>query len=87
MPLAPEVDLERIAATSPGMVGADLANLVNEAALLAARQDRGEVTTSDFAQSLEEDPTAADLRVRVLDAGTGPLAGRQKLKNTYLVTS
>jgi phenylacetate-CoA ligase len=42
----------------------------------------------DFAQSLEEDPTAADLRVRVLDAGTGPLAGGPpKLKNTYLVTS
>src|SRR5438034_4542559 len=54
VPLAPDVDLARIAATTPGMVGADLANLVNEAALLAARSDRSEVTPGDFAQSLEK---------------------------------
>jgi cell division protease FtsH len=63
VPLAADVDLERIAATTPGMVGADLANLVNEAALLAARSDRSEVTSSDFAQSLEKIILGAERKI------------------------
>ena len=63
VPLAPDVDLQRIAATTPGMVGADLANLVNEAALLAARSDRSEVSSSDFAQSLEKIILGAERKI------------------------
>jgi cell division protease FtsH len=65
VPLAPDVDLRRIAATTPGMVGADLANLVNEAALLAARLGRTEVTSSDFAQSLEKILLGAERKIMV----------------------
>ncbi len=54
IPLADEVDLEALAATTPGMVGADLANLANEAALLAARRNHHTVQTSDFTDSLEK---------------------------------
>ena len=54
IPLARSVDLEALAATTPGMVGADLANLVNEAALLAARRNHRTVQTSDFNDSLEK---------------------------------
>jgi cell division protease FtsH len=54
MPLDPAVDLEALAATTPGMVGADLANLANEAALLAARRNHQTVQTSDFTDSLEK---------------------------------
>jgi cell division protease FtsH len=54
LPLADDVDLERLAATTPGMVGADLANLSNEAALLAARRGHERVTMSDFTDSLEK---------------------------------
>jgi cell division protease FtsH len=54
IPLADGVDLEALAATTPGMVGADLANLANEAALLAARRNHHTVQTSDFTDSLEK---------------------------------
>ncbi len=54
IPLADSVDLESLAATTPGMVGADLANLANEAALLAARRNHHAVQTSDFTDSLEK---------------------------------
>jgi cell division protease FtsH len=68
VPLAAEVDLGRIAATTPGMVGADLANLVNEAALLAARLGRTEVTSSDFAQSLEKIILGAERKIMLTPA-------------------
>ena len=54
IPLAAGVDLEALAATTPGMVGADLANLANEAALLAARRNHDKVQTGDFTDSLEK---------------------------------
>jgi cell division protease FtsH len=52
--LAPDVDLDSIAQQTTGLVGADLRNLVNEAALLAARRSRDAVTMEDFADALEK---------------------------------
>jgi cell division protease FtsH len=54
VPLAPGVDLDALAAATPGMVGADLKNLVNEAALLAARRGESQVMMADFSDSLEK---------------------------------
>jgi len=54
IPLADDVDLGALAASTPGMVGADLANLANEAALLAARRDHAKVEQADFTDSLEK---------------------------------
>jgi cell division protease FtsH len=51
--LSPEVDLKVIAARTPGFVGADLANIVNEAALLAARKDKKEVDMQDFDEAID----------------------------------
>jgi cell division protease FtsH len=54
IPLAPDVDLDALAATTAGMVGADLANLANEAALLAARREHAQATMGDFTDALEK---------------------------------
>jgi cell division protease FtsH len=54
IPLAAGIDLEALAASTPGMVGADLAQLANEAALLAARRSHHTVQTADFTDSLEK---------------------------------
>jgi cell division protease FtsH len=54
VPLAPDVALERIAAETPGLVGAELRNLVNEAALLAARKEETAVGAEDFAEALQK---------------------------------
>jgi len=54
MPLADDVDLDALASTTTGMVGADLANLANEAALLAARRNHDNVHMGDFTDSLEK---------------------------------
>ncbi len=54
VPLAADVDLDRLAATTPGMVGADLANVVNEAALTAARRAHEAVTNRDLQDALEK---------------------------------
>jgi cell division protease FtsH len=63
VPLADDVDLGRIASTTPGMVGADLANLVNEAALLAARRNHEKVAESDFTDALEKIVLGAERQV------------------------
>ena len=65
VPLGPDVDLGRIAATTPGMVGADLANLVNEAALLAARRNHDVVDESDFTDALERIILGAEREVMI----------------------
>ncbi|MBI3972307.1 MAG: ATP-dependent metallopeptidase FtsH/Yme1/Tma family protein [Chloroflexi bacterium] len=54
VPLAPDVDLADLGAATPGLVGAELRNLVNEAALLAARKDRDAVTKDDFYNAMEK---------------------------------
>jgi cell division protease FtsH len=63
IPLDPNVDLGAIASTTPGMVGADLANLVNEAALLAARRGHDKVQEADFTDALERIVLGAERKV------------------------
>ena len=67
VPLAPDVDLVRIAAATPGMVGADLANLVNEAALTAARRNHEAVEQADFTDALERIVLGAERQIMLTE--------------------
>jgi cell division protease FtsH len=65
--LAPGVSLEQVAALTPGFSGADLANLVNEAALLATRRGAESVTLADFTQAVERIVAGLEKRNRLLN--------------------
>lgn len=65
--LAAGLDLEQIAALTPGFTGADLANLVNEAALLATRRNAEDVTLADFTGAIERIVAGLEKRNRILN--------------------
>jgi cell division protease FtsH len=67
VPLADDSDLDSIASSTPGMVGADLANLVNEAALLAARRGHDKVNKQDFSDALERIVLGAERKVMLTE--------------------
>jgi len=66
--LDPTVDLKEVAKITPGLVGADLANLVNEAALLAARSNKTTVTMAEFNEGVERVIAGLEKRQRVMHA-------------------
>ena len=63
VPLAPDVDLAQMARSTPGMTGAELANLINEAALGAARAEKAQVTQQDLGDALEKIQLGAERNV------------------------
>jgi cell division protease FtsH len=65
--LGPDVNLKAIATRTPGFAGADLANLVNEAALLAARNQRQTVAQEDFTEAIERVTAGLEKKSRVLN--------------------
>ena len=66
VPVDPDVDLERLAKGTPGLSGADLENLVNEAALLASRRDREAVVMLDFEEAKDKVMLGAERRSMVM---------------------
>jgi cell division protease FtsH len=63
VPLADDVDLDAVASATPGMVGAELANLINEAALTAARRNHTAVQQADFTDALERIVLGSERRI------------------------
>ena len=66
--LGPEVDLRKIAGRTPGFVGADLANIINEAALLAARNNKEAVEPMDFDEAIDRVVAGLQKKNRVMNA-------------------
>jgi cell division protease FtsH len=65
-PLDKAIDLQSVAKQSPGFSGADLANLVNEAAILAARRNKKVITTSEFNEALERVVAGPERKSRII---------------------
>ena len=74
VPLDPAIDLVQVARATPGMVGADLANLVNEAALLAARRNLDKVTQQCFSDALDKILLGAERPLVLSDADLNVIA-------------
>jgi len=66
MPLEPEVDLKTIAKATPGFVGADLENLVNEAAILAARRNKRSIGGDEFQEAIERVIAGPERKSRII---------------------
>ena len=65
--LADDVDLKKVAIQTPGFAGADLANVVNEAALLAARRDKKKITMDELSEAVERAVAGLERKSRVLN--------------------
>lgn len=66
--LSPDVDLSKLAGRTPGFVGADLANIINEAALLAARNNKESVESIDFDEAIERVVAGLQKKNRVMNS-------------------
>ena len=67
-PLAPDVDLTTIAKTTPGFTGADIENVINEAAILAARNNRKAIIQQDFQEAVEKVVAGPERKSRIISA-------------------
>src|SRR3954471_14320090 len=85
--LAPDVDLETVASLTPGFTGADLANLVNEAALLATRRGAEEVTLADFTAAVERIVAGLEKRNRLLNPHEREVVAHHEMGHTLVALS
>jgi cell division protease FtsH len=85
--LAPGVGLEQVAALTPGFTGADLANLVNEAALMATRRNADSVTLEDFNQAIERLIAGLEKRNRLLNPRERRIVAHHELGHALVAMS
>ena len=85
--LAPAVDLRLIAARTPGFAGADLANIVNEAALLAARKGKDAVETADLEEAIDRVVAGLEKRSRVLSVKERDIVAHHEMGHALVAAS
>ena len=85
--LAPGVDLGVIAARTPGFAGADLANIVNEAALLAARKEEAAVEMADFEEAIDRVVAGLEKKSRVLSEKERDIVAHHEMGHALVATS
>ena len=85
--LAPDVNLEHIAALTPGFTGADLANLVNEAALLATRRGADTVTNDDFTNAIERIVAGLEKKSRLLNPHEREVVAHHEMGHALVAAS
>jgi cell division protease FtsH len=85
--LGPDVDLGVIAQRTPGFAGADLANIVNEAALLAARKDRAAVAMADFEEAIDRVVAGLEKKSRVLSDKERDIVAHHELGHALVAAS
>ena len=85
--MSPEVDLETVASLTPGFTGADLANLVNEAALLATRRGAEAVTLADFTAAVERIVAGLEKKNRLLNPHEREVVAHHEMGHTLVALS
>jgi cell division protease FtsH len=85
--LGPGVDLSIIAARTPGFAGADLANIVNEAALLAARKEKNAVEMADFEEAIDRVVAGLEKKSRVLSEKERDIVAHHEMGHALVASS
>src|SRR2546426_3252638 len=85
--LAPNVDLAVIAQRTPGFAGADLANIVNEAALLAARKEKNAVEMSDFEEAIDRVVAGLEKKSRVLSEKERDIVAHHEMGHAFVAAT
>src|SRR5438093_1577759 len=85
--MAPDVDLSVIAARTPGFAGADLANIVNEAALLAARKEKNAVEMADFEEAIDRVVAGLEKKSRVLSEKERDIVAHHEMGHALVAAS
>ena len=85
--LAPGLDLEQIAALTPGFTGADLANLANEAALVATRRDGENVSLADFTAAIERLVAGLEKKNRLLNSREREIVAHHEMGHALVAAS